>query len=368
MALYPLNKNMHDLTNGTYDTRVESYSLLPKPGELKRKQLKKSKKAKRTVISGRRAIEEILDGKDSRLILIVGPCSVHNVQEAEEYALRLKKLSEVVQNKFLLVMRTYFEKPRTTIGWKGLLGDPNLNGKNNNEQGFYTAREFLLKVAELGIPTATEFLEPFTPQYYADLISWAAIGARTVESQIHREMASGLSMPVGFKNSTNGCVQAAIDAIIAAREKHSFFGINEDREACSVNTLGNPYGHVVLRGGSNGVNYDEQSVREAKSLLEKANLPGILIVDCSHGNSRKDYRRQPLVFEEVIRQRKDGNKGIVGLMLESYLKEGKQKIPANLEGFDSSILKYGVSVTDSCISWEETEELVLEAYKTLKDN
>ncbi len=312
-----------------------------------------------TVIETRTAIENIEQGKDSRMVMLVGPCSIHDEKAGIEYAERLAVLAEEVKDTILVVMRVYFEKPRTTVGWKGLINDPNLDGTFDMQTGLERARAFLLAVLKLGLPAGTEFLDPFTPQYLADLISWGAIGARTTESQTHRQMASGLSMPIGFKNGTGGSCQVAVDAMMAARSPHAFLGIDLDGRASVVNTAGNKAQHLILRGGASGPNYDEESVSLALSLLETAGLRPNVVVDCSHANSNKDHRRQPIVFREAIRQRADGNEGVIGVMLESHLNEGNQSLG------DPADLKYGVSITDACINWETTEELLREAHATL---
>ena len=277
-----------------------------------------------------------------------------------EYAQRLSELAKTVSKEILVVMRVYFEKPRTTVGWKGLINDPNLDGSFDISNGLKRSREFLLKVNELGIPVATEFLDPFIPQYLADLVSWGAIGARTSESQTHREMASGLSVPVGFKNGTGGSNQIAIDAIISASSPHTFLGIDLDGNASIVHTKGNEVCHLVLRGGSNGPNYDEKSVKEAENQIKKSGLDPKIIIDCSHANSNKDHRNQPKVFENILNQRINGASVIRGLMLESHLNEGNQQLSQNISDLD-----YGVSITDSCMSWEQTEELLTTTYKKL---
>jgi len=357
-------RNMQDKRNGIVDTRIIDYKPLKTPFQIRR-ELPQSSKTKETVINGRRTIENILDGKDDRIMIIAGPCSIHDIEEAKEYARKLKGLAEKTKDKFFFVMRTYFEKPRTINGWKGFLYDPHLNNSNDINEGLYLSRELLLYNAKIGLHSGTEYLESFTPQYNSDLVSWVAIGARTVESPQHRQMASGLSIPVGFKNTTRGDVKAAINAVLSARESHAFLGIDELGIPCIIHTSGNPYGHIILRGGKRP-NYSEKDVKDAQSLLREAGLPEKLIIDCSHGNSNKDYKTQIKVFEEVIRQIKKGNKGIVGIMLESNLREGKQEIPQNLEGFDSKKLEYGISITDSCISFDTTEDIIMKAYDLLK--
>jgi len=313
-----------------------------------------------TVFKSRNDIQNIINESSEKIIILVGPCSIHDVQACLEYANKLKKLSQKVDDKIMIVMRTYFEKPRTTTGWKGFINDPNLNDSFDVHEGLRKARGFLNQVLHIGLPTATEFLDPFMPQYYADLISWGAIGARTVESQTHRQLSSGLSMPVGFKNGTGGSIQIAIDAIIAAKNQHVFLGINEKGQASVVKTSGNPYGHLILRGGKTGPNYDEESVTSAAESLINNGLTPKLIIDCSHGNSSKDYKNQSKVFKSVIKQKLNGQNAIFGLMLESHLNPGNQKISSN-----PNDLQYGVSVTDQCVGWDETEDLINWAYNEL---
>ncbi len=350
--------------NSVVDQRIREYETLISPYNI-RKDLPQTTKTKKTVLYGRGSIEDILDGKDSRIIIIVGPCSIHDIKSAEEYAKRLNELSDRISDKFLIVMRTYFEKPRTSIGWKGFIYDPYLDGSNNINKGLHLSREMLLHNAGIGLPSATEYLEPFTPQYNSDLISWAAIGARTVESPQHRQLASGLSMPVGFKNNTEGNIKVAINAMVSAKQEHSFLGINEFGVPCIVNTSGNPYAHIVLRGSETNPNYDEESVKHAQSLLEANQLSPKLMIDCSHGNSKKNHGEQINVFRNIIQQIRAGNKDIIGIMLESNLNSGSQSIPKNLKDFDLTKLAYGVSITDACISWRETESLLLDTYKIL---
>jgi 3-deoxy-7-phosphoheptulonate synthase len=312
------------------------------------------------VINTRKAIENIGNGTDSRMMMLVGPCSIHDEKAGIEYAKRLAKLAYEVKETTLIVMRVYFEKPRTTVGWKGMINDPNLDGTFDMQAGLKRARAFLLEVGKLRLPAGTEFLDPFTPQYLADLVSWGAIGARTTESQTHRQMASGLSMPIGFKNGTGGSCQIAVDAMMAARSPHAFLGIDLDGRASVVNTAGNLAQHLILRGGSSGPNYDADSVASATALLEIAGLLPNVVIDCSHANSNKDHNRQPIVFRNTLRQRVNGNDGVIGLMLESHLNEGNQSL-----GNDPFDLKYGVSITDACINWETTEELLREAHARL---
>ncbi|NQW19890.1 MAG: 3-deoxy-7-phosphoheptulonate synthase [Chloroflexi bacterium] len=313
----------------------------------------------KVVLDARAAIENIEQGTDDRMVMLVGPCSIHDEKAGLEYAKKLAVIADEVKDKILVVMRVYFEKPRTTVGWKGLINDPNLDGTFDMKTGLKRARAFLLEVLGLGLAAGTEFLDPFTPQYLADLISWGAIGARTTESQTHRQMASGLSMPIGYKNGTGGSLQIAVDAMMAARSPHAFLGIDLDGRASVVHTAGNKAQHLILRGGSAGPNYDEEWVAKASHLLQAAGLKPNVVIDCSHANSNKDHNRQPIVFRDAIRQRIAGNNGVIGLMLESHLNEGNQSLgdPANL--------KYGVSITDACINWETTEVLLREAHATL---
>ena len=317
--------------------------------------------ARRTILAGRLAVERSLGGQDPRLMAIVGPCSIHDPEAARDYAARLRALSDRVADRMLVIMRVYFEKPRTTVGWKGLINDPHLDGSFDVATGLRLARGLLVEIAGRGLPTATEFLEPITPQYLADTIVLGAIGARTTESQTHRQMASGLSMPVGFKNATDGSLQAAIDAMQAARMPHSFLGIDNEGGTCVVSSTGNPWGVLMLRGGRSGSNYAPAVLHEARRLLEAAGLPACVIVDCSHANSGKDHRRQSIVWRDVLEQRIAGDRSIVGMMLESNINPGSQPVAA-----DRSALAYGVSITDGCIGWEETETLMLEAHARLR--
>jgi 3-deoxy-7-phosphoheptulonate synthase len=346
------------LSSRASDTHVLGTDLLITPRKVKAL-LPASRKVYQTVLSGRETIQNILDRKDDRLFVVAGPCSIHDPKAAWEYATRLKKVASLVKSTMLVVMRVYFEKPRTTTGWKGLINDPHMDDTFDIEEGILKGRKLLLRFNDLGLPCATEALDPVIPQYIADLIAWSAIGARTTESQTHRELASGLSMPVGLKNATDGGVQIAINGIKSARAKHHFLGINQDGRSAVIRTAGNPYAHIVLRGGAKP-NYDAASILACEKALAKESLPVNIVVDCSHGNSNKDYRLQPKAFSDVIGQVAKGNRSVVGLMLESNLREGNQSIPKKL-----SELKYGVSVTDACINWETTEELLLEAHKTL---
>lgn len=323
-------------------------------------QIPMSPAANKTVVEGRAELIRVLAGEDPRLLAVVGPCSIHDEHAALEYAHKLQAVSEKIKSTTLVIMRVYFEKPRTVMGWKGLINDPGLDGSFDIETGLRRARGLLLKINELGMPAATEMLEPITPQYVADLVTWAAIGARTTESQTHRQMASGLSMPVGYKNGTDGNLEIAIQAMQAARNPHSFLGIDTDGRTCVIHTTGNPYGHLILRGGRSGPNYDAQNVKVAADALSAAGLPPFLMVDCSHANSDKDYTKQANVWRDAVAQRAAGNRHIVGLMLESNLLPGNQKLTADL-----SQLKYGISITDGCIGWEQTEELLLDAHRSL---
>jgi 3-deoxy-7-phosphoheptulonate synthase len=316
--------------------------------------------ALRTIVAGRQAVERVLAGADPRLLVVVGPCSIHDPDAARDYAARLHALAGRVADRLLVIMRVYFEKPRTTVGWKGLINDPHLDDTFDVAAGLRLARSLLIEIARMGLPTATEFLEPITPQYIADTIVLGAIGARTTESPTHRQMASGLSMPVGFKNSTDGSLQAAIDAMLAAQTPHSFLGIDNDGGTCVVSTTGNPFGMLMLRGGRSGSNYAPEVMVEARIKMEKAGLQPRIVVDCSHANSGKDPTRQSLVWRDVLAQRAAGDRSIVGMMLESNIHPGSQAVQP-----DRSKLAYGVSVTDACIGWEETETLLLEAHARL---
>jgi 3-deoxy-7-phosphoheptulonate synthase len=343
----------------TQDLNVISTVTLVCPEELKT-ELPATSAANRTVVDGREEVKAILAGDDPRLMVVVGPCSIHNTQSALEYARKLKSLSDRVKDRLCLVMRVYFEKPRTTVGWKGLINDPHLNDTFDIGKGLKLAREILLEISELGVPAATEMLEPITPQYIADLITLASIGARTTESPTHRQLASGLSMPVGYKNGTDGSLEVAINAMQAAQAQHSFLGIDREGKTCIVNTRGNPWGHLILRGGYDGPNYSFNHLAIAREMLDKAGLSPRFLVDCSHANSNKDYTKQSVVWNDVIRQRLGGNTDIIGMMLESNLNPGQQKLNGGPEG-----LKYGVSITDGCIGWDETEELILTAHELL---
>jgi 3-deoxy-7-phosphoheptulonate synthase len=349
-----------DLQDRLQNVNVASSDLLATPEEVKRR-LPLTERAADTVHRSREAVRAILERRDSRLFVVVGPCSIHDVVAAREYAGRLKTLSDEVESTLLPIMRVYFEKPRTTIGWKGLINDPDLDDSFHIEKGILLARELLLHVAELGLPAGTEALDPIMPQYISELITWTAIGARTTESQTHREMASGLSTPVGFKNGTDGALASSINALQSVRNPHHFLGITQQGQSAVFRTRGNPHAHIVLRGGGGRVNYDAVSIALAERQLAQANLPVNIVVDCSHGNSNKDPGVQPLVAENCVTQILDGNRSIVGLMLESHLKAGNQPIPK-----DPGTLEYGVSITDPCIDWPTTETLLRKLHQSLK--
>ncbi len=346
---------MSQETQPLQDVHVRETVPLVSPCYLKQEE-NVTDNAVRTVIDGRETVKRIISGSESRLIVVLGPCSIHDQVAGLEYARRLKSLSDQVAGTMMLIMRVYFEKPRTTVGWKGLINDPHLNDTFDIQTGIRIARRILLEVANMELPAATELLEPITPQYIADLISLTAIGARTTESPTHRQMSSGLSMPVGFKNGTDGSLQVALDAMLSARSAHSFLGIDNDGKTCIVNTKGNPWGFLVLRGGRSGSNYEMAILADAVDRLTEAKLPTGLMVDCSHANSNKDYRLQHVAWNDCIAQRVAGNRNIVGLMLESNLNPGSQSLPKDL-----TQLRYGVSITDGCIGWEETERLILSA-------
>lgn len=336
----------------TENTRVCGVTRLISPREVKER-LPASPEILAKVAEYRGTCRRILRGEDPRLLVIVGPCSIHDPVSALDYARRLADLAKEVEDKLFLVMRVYFEKPRTTVGWKGLINDPYLNDSGDMQHGIKVARQLLLDVAALGLPAATEVLDPIMPQYIADLISWSAIGARTTESQTHREMASGLSMPVGFKNGTDGSIQTAIDAMRSSRSPHSFLGIDQEGMTSIIKTAGNPDGHLVLRGGRDGVNYHPHQTTDAAAKLKAAGVPTAIMIDCSHANSGKDPARQPEVWNSILEQRAAGRADIVGAMLESHIERGAQ----SLEG-DPSKLRYGVSITDACLDWESTANLL----------
>lgn len=343
------------------DLNVASNVTLITPEQLKR-EIPLTASALQTVSHGRQVVRDILDGKDHRLFLVIGPCSIHDLKAAHEYAERLKVLAEKVSDSLFLIMRVYFEKPRTTVGWKGLINDPYMDDSFKIQDGLHIGRKLLLDLAEMGLPTATEALDPISPQYLQDLISWSAIGARTTELQTHREMASGLSSAVGFKNGTDGSLTVAINALQSVSNPHRFLGINQSGGVSIVTTKGNNYGHVVLRGGNGKPNYDSVSVALCEQELNKAGIRPNIMIDCSHANSNKDPALQPLVMENVANQILEGNSSIVGLMVESHLNWGNQAIPKDL-----CDLKYGVSITDACIDWDTTEKAVMSMHNKLKD-
>ena len=341
---------------------VEAVEVLDTPEQL-RKELPLSEKAFQTVVRGRQEVQDILDGKDLRLMVVVGPCSIHEPMAALEYARKLRALADEVKDTLLVVMRVYFEKPRTTVGWKGLINDPDMDDSFQIAKGLRVGRKVLIDIAELGQPAGSEALDPVSPQYLSELISWSAIGARTTESQTHREMSSALSMPVGFKNGTDGGVEVALNALESAATPHHFLGVNSQGQTAVVRTRGNKYGHIILRGGAKGPNYDSVNVALVDQELVKRKLRLAIVVDCSHANSNKDHKLQPLVMENVVEQAADGNRSIVGVMIESNLNEGKQSIPKDLKQ-----LKYGVSVTDACVSWESTEAMLRKAAARLRQS
>ncbi|MBP6999304.1 MAG: 3-deoxy-7-phosphoheptulonate synthase [Tepidiphilus sp.] len=343
------------------NTNIERFDPMPSPAEIKA-QHPLSERAATTVAQARQTLVDILERRDPRLFVVVGPCSIHDPVAGLDYAKRLAALAQEISETLVLVMRVYFEKPRTATGWKGYINDPFLDDSFRIDVGMARAREFLLSVNELGLPAATEALDPIAPQYYGDLISWTAIGARTVESQTHREMASGLSTPVGFKNATDGSLEVAVNAIVSASRPHAFLGIDEEGRTAIVRTRGNRHGHLVLRGGGGRPNYDSVSVSLAEQALAKAGLPVNLVVDCSHANSWKKPEFQPLVLKDVVHQIREGNTSIVGVMLESFLEAGNQPFPA-----PPSQLKYGCSITDPCIDWDTTAAILRSAHAVLRE-
>ncbi|MCX8958110.1 3-deoxy-7-phosphoheptulonate synthase [Erwinia psidii] len=341
------------------NVHIAEEQILITPEELKKKFPLCAAQAEQ-IAASRQVISDIISGKDHRLLVVCGPCSIHDTEAALDYARHLKTLSGEVKDQLFIVMRVYFEKPRTTVGWKGLINDPYMDNSFDMEAGLHTARRLLLDLVEMGLPLATEALDPNSPQYLGDLFSWSAIGARTTESQTHREMASGLSMPVGFKNGTDGSLGTAINAMRAAAMPHRFVGINQSGQVCLLQTQGNPDGHVILRGGK-CPNYGPEDVAQCEKEMSQAGLHPSLMIDCSHGNSNKDFRRQSGVAESAVAQIKDGNRSIIGLMLESHLHEGNQSSEQ-----PRSEMHYGVSVTDACINWETTESLLREINQDLR--
>lgn len=340
---------------------IELPEILITPSQLKR-EIPISEKARETVSSGRKAIENILTRKDHRIVVVVGPCSIHDIKAAHDYAGKLKELADTVSDTLLIVMRVYFEKPRTTTGWKGLINDPFMNDSFKITDGLHIGRQLLHDVLEIGLPTATEALDPISPQYMQDLIAWSAIGARTTESQTHREMASGLSSSVGFKNGTDGSLTVAINALQSVASPHRFLGINSDGKVSVITTKGNPHAHVVLRGGNGKPNYDSVSVSICEQELKTAGITPNIMVDCSHANSNKDHNLQPLVLDNVANQIVEGNNSIIGAMIESHLNAGSQKLSSNPDD-----MAYGVSVTDACIDWDTTEASLLAMAEKLRD-
>ncbi len=343
------------------DLNIVSQEILISPDNLKN-EMPLSDLARKVVTEGRQTVRNILDGTDHRLMVVIGPCSIHDVEAAKDYAQRLKTLAEEVSDTIFIIMRVYFEKPRTTVGWKGLINDPYLDDSFKIQEGLHIGRQLLLDISEMGLPTATEALDPISPQYIQDLISWSAIGARTTESQTHREMASGLSSAVGFKNGTDGGLTVAINALESVSSPHRFLGINNDGQVAITHTKGNSYGHVVLRGGNGKPNYDSVNVALCEQALEKAGVSTNIMVDCSHANSNKNHDLQPLVMDNIANQILEGNRSIIGLMIESNIGAGNQKLSSNLAD-----LQYGVSVTDACIDWETTETSIKGMADKLRD-
>ncbi len=346
-------------TSRVSDLNVDSNVPLPAPALLCH-EIRRTAEQAQFVAKSREQIKEIIFGEDPRLLVILGPCSIHCLESGKEYADRLSNLADKVSDKLLLVMRVYFEKPRTTVGWKGLIMDPELDGTDNIPEGLRIARSFLSQVIDSGVPTATELLDPITPQYIADLICWSAVGARTTESQTHRQMASGLSMPLGFKNGTNGSILPAVNAIKAATSPQTFLGISQEGIASAVSTNGNPHCHIILRGGEDGPNYETEHVKTVANQLEDKGLQPAIMIDASHDNSGKNHENQPEVFRNIIAQRADGDNNVIGAMLESNIVSGSQKFPQPVDS-----LTYGQSITDKCIDWEITEEIILEAASKL---
>lgn len=345
-------KNMEKIQ----DLNVESFKPLMTPKQI-REEIPMPEGSLRTVLQGRKVIRDIVEGKDPRKFLVVGPCSIHDADCAKEYAQKLLGLGKRVEDRFFLVMRAYFEKPRTTVGWKGYINDPFLDNTFNINEGLLRSRRLLCDITEMGVPVGTEALEPISPQYLSELICWTAIGARTTESQSHREMASGLSSPVGFKNNTDGNVHVAVNALKSAAKPHHFLGIDDEGRTSIVATRGNSHCHLILRGGGGRPNYDSVNVKLAEEALKNAGLNSVIVVDCSHDNSSKQFAMQPIVLDDCIGQIINGNQSLVGFMIESHLYEGNQNL--------SDDLRYGVSITDGCVGWEATEEMIMRAYKRL---
>ena len=344
----------------TNNLKVASLTPIIAPAELKQV-FPLSKEKAEFVTDSRNHIQNIINNRDPRLMVVIGPCSIHDPDAAIDYARKLAQVAKKLEDQLFIVMRVYFEKPRTTIGWKGLINDPDLNGTHQISKGLGVGRHLLCRVTDLGLPVATEMLDPITPQYMADLISWGAIGARTTESQVHREMASGLSFPVGFKNGTDGSLQVALDAMKSALHSHSFLGISNEGKTSIVKTTGNSDVHIVLRGGNNGPNFSTTDIRHTEEVLEQAGLETSIMVDCSHANSNKNHEKQPEVLSDVIDQIVAGNSSINSVMIESNLKAGNQPMADNLTD-----LEYGVSITDKCVDWETSEKMLREAHAKLK--
>ncbi len=341
------------------DSNIEGYDAIYTPKDL-RQSLPASEGVIKTVIDARQEIQRVMRGESRKVMLIVGPCSVHHPGETLEYARKLRSLAESVNDSFLILLRTYFEKSRTGLGWKGLIDEPDLDGNSNVSKGLRVARQLLIDINAMGMPCATEIVDPITPQYILDLVAWSAIGARSVESRRSRDLASGISTPVGFKNRTDGNLDVAIEAMNYAKESHSFQGITEGGQVAEIRTRGNRYGHIILRGGASAPNYDAEHVATVQEKLRRRGLSDIVMIDCSHANSNKDYAKQPAVFLNVMGQIKAGNRKIIGVMLESYLNEGSQP-------YAHAGLKHGVSITDSCISFETTEKIITEGDRLLKN-
>ncbi|MDA0712434.1 MAG: 3-deoxy-7-phosphoheptulonate synthase [bacterium] len=342
--------------NTVFNVNVESFKKLISPKEIQNR-LPLSEASRNTVLDGRKSIQNILNRQDKRKLIIVGPCSIHDFEAAKEYAAKLVNLAKEVESRLVIVMRTYFEKPRTTVGWKGYINDPFLDNSMNINQGLLLSRKLLGEITEMGLPVATEALDPIVPQYLADLISWTAIGARTTESQTHREMASGLSSPVGFKNNTDGNITVAVNALKSAGRSHCFLGIDSEGTTAIVETKGNANCHLILRGGTNGPNYDSVNVAMATAALKNAGLNSAIVVDCSHDNCHKDFRLQSVVLDDCISQILNGNDGLIGFMIESHLHEGNQPI--------SAALKPGISITDGCLDWDSTSKIIINAFNRL---
>ncbi len=356
-----MSQQKNDFSN-INNLHIAAFNPLRPPRQIKLR-LALSDRGAQTVFESRRVIRSIISRDDPRLLVVVGPCSVHDTEAALEYAERLRELHLRLREHLYIVMRVYMEKPRTTVGWRGLINDPRLDGSFDMNEGLYRARELLLRITEMGLPTATEMLDPISPHYISDILALAAIGARTVESQTHRALASGISMPVGYKNNTTGDVLVAVQAIVSATNPHSFLGIDEDGMSCVVHTLGNPDGLVILRGSKSGPNYDDATITDTEEMMRSAGLSPAIMVDCSHANSGSDYKRQIDVWEAMLKHHQREGSPVVGMMLESNLFEGKQSIPSDL-----SQLRYGISITDACIGWDETERILVEANQRLTVN